>query len=81
MTTIQIIWNGAHAATFMASVARHMCALLCIVERKRGPSPPVLTPENVSDQPMPSAFARLSCASVGSPLFGCAIFHLSLPTG
>ena len=81
VVTIQIIWNGAHAATFIASVARHMCALLFIVDLKRGPSPPVRTPENVSDQPMPSAFARSSCASVGSSLFGCAIFHFSLPIG
>ena len=32
VVTIQIMWNGVHAATFIASVARHMCALLIIVD-------------------------------------------------
>ena len=31
--TYHSVWNGAHGATFMASVARHMCSALFITVR------------------------------------------------
>ena len=33
VVTYHSVWNGAHGATFIASVARHMCAALSMTVR------------------------------------------------